>query len=1213
MSDLSTYLDYGSTEISDDLNPERARQPEKQEPSNQRKKMLVDMLGTSLEYGGVTARQDGLYADNYSIPQEDIIPGANLWLQNENTGFTYDVLTELLQAADMQDGIDWAWSLQGAPTVQLDTASNVLAFANPFSAVIDYGHAAWDLASGDVSGARDAWNNVGDRLYGYDPNPYGSQVANVLGVHNWQDAVWAGLDVIDMISLGFGGEIIRPMRMAMANVIRRQGKNPEVAAAIYRSITEEWPERAIVRRAAEGEYILPDEGYLVTRRTNPALGTSFGSSSERPQGLYTSLFEEEGLDSSFAGLSDVAEFAVVKPRNVLDVSDVQADLAEMMGRGLDFIGGGQADTGVTALKHLAEQPEYTGQPLEWITRFTPEEQALREIPAESIPDWLRESGHHASYRTQERQLHARLARTLEYAETRFPDHNWRGMLHIEDAPAGMTGEELGHYIRNRLFRLNEGGASGLGGGDASYGLMQDPLGLLYMGLGASEARQAGYDAMIKRFPRAWGESASRTLGQIDPSTVNELVLLTDEIATPTDMADELLKAYRRGELPLSRQERLLAEWDELGEAEQVQIADEYKSRLFEENYDKTVEDLLEQPEVLMRWHNTEGRGYLDNLESQFTGLSRNDERAIWHGMSTGEREVIEADYRAVHPDKVDPDPAEMVEWYHQQSGRPESWAYYEDRSGRRQYKGADAFEHPERYSDADLQKVKDELFYSDAQWERAQRMWANDPQRIEDQVAREAERLDRDLAALNPDPTVELLEYSDLDDEVRDALFDIADGLKRSLGEHAEGRNLVREVEEYLGVTGTPEISDYNQFLLDNPDYDAGLRDAEARWDDPTLDPSAIWRAADEQGLLGPPNRPEGYNRPDGDPLDRRPGPEQRRPYPDTFTPDEIDQIVRNEGGLTDAEIEREMRRSGGYGGGGLTDSDLDRLARPEPGISADPLDEEIAREIGPGPGPGWKTANDIPASKAGQVWRTPDNVWGTATDEELLVLLHHARMEAKRKIDPSLSMMGENRQKEFLTDQQVDWASRELTNRGYTPTRGIDDPWQELNWGNIGVDRHPSGELFKDFDYEDTLLGIQAKVRSWYDTEYWPQQVANTKTGLQTAPDLDLDIGISGTRMGWTLPREEAPSVWGTRAGREAYSDGTEMRLRFYSEEKLAAYMDDRYFQPGNQPRALEYRKLFEDEYARRRAIEAETGKPYDPGPRPPGHPSTWRLPEGE
>ncbi|SVE07242.1 uncharacterized protein METZ01_LOCUS460096, partial [marine metagenome] len=76
--------------------PPRYRHTSSNRISDQRKKMLVDMLGTSLEYGGVMARRDGLYADNYSIPQEDIIPGANLWLQNENTGFTYDVLTELL-------------------------------------------------------------------------------------------------------------------------------------------------------------------------------------------------------------------------------------------------------------------------------------------------------------------------------------------------------------------------------------------------------------------------------------------------------------------------------------------------------------------------------------------------------------------------------------------------------------------------------------------------------------------------------------------------------------------------------------------------------------------------------------------------------------------------------------------------------------------------------------------------------------------------------------------------------------------------------------------------------------------------------------------------------------------------------------------------------------------------------------------------------------
>jgi hypothetical protein len=37
--------------------------------------------------------------------------------------------------------------------------------------------------------------------------------------------------------------------------------------------------------------------------------------------------------------------------------------------------------------------------------------------------------------------------------------------------------------------------------------------------------------------------------------------------------------------------------------------------------------------------------------------------------------------------------------------------------------------------------------------------------------------------------------------------------------------------------------------------------------------------------------------------LDRNPGAAQREPFPETFTPDEIDQIVRNEGGLTDKEI----------------------------------------------------------------------------------------------------------------------------------------------------------------------------------------------------------------------------------------------------------------------------------------------------------------------
>ena len=53
----------------------------------------------------------------------------------------------------------------------------------------------------------------------------------------------------------------------------------------------------------------------------------------------------------------------------------------------------------------------------------------------------------------------------------------------------------------------------------------------------------------------------------------------------------------------------------------------------------------------------------------------------------------------------------------------------------------------------------------------------------------------------------------------------------------------------------------------------------------------------DEAFGEGPPGTPERH------PLDRDPSAAQREPFPETFTPDEIDQIVRNEGGLTDKEI----------------------------------------------------------------------------------------------------------------------------------------------------------------------------------------------------------------------------------------------------------------------------------------------------------------------
>ena len=96
MSDLATYLDYGSTEISDDLNPEPV---ERAGVSNGRLKMLTDMLATSLEYGRIQAEQaqrvgQEPYADGYSVPQEHIIPGADRWLLNES-GFSYEELNQI--------------------------------------------------------------------------------------------------------------------------------------------------------------------------------------------------------------------------------------------------------------------------------------------------------------------------------------------------------------------------------------------------------------------------------------------------------------------------------------------------------------------------------------------------------------------------------------------------------------------------------------------------------------------------------------------------------------------------------------------------------------------------------------------------------------------------------------------------------------------------------------------------------------------------------------------------------------------------------------------------------------------------------------------------------------------------------------------------------------------------------------------------------------
>ena len=595
--------------------------------ADQRKKMLVDMLGTSLEYGGVVARRDGLYADNYSIPQEDIIPGADRWLQNES-GFTYNELIELLEVADMQDDIDWAWSLQGAPTVQLDTASNVVGFLNLFSAVIDYGHAAWDLTSGDVSGARDAWDNVGDRLYGYDPNPYGSQVANVLGVHNWQDAIWAGFDLIDVISLGFGGEIIQPMRQAMAAIARRQGR-PEAARAIERRLAEEFAERAshMVRGGDEAA----DAAARAVRSLDELDQVAVEAWGGGPPLFHGSSAVFDEFDPSLMNL------------------DLGWGRIGVYTSNMDWAGGVARETGF--VHNVRFRPNRTPRIVE-----------LRG----PIPDDIR----------------AVLRAEVEELRRTFPEVD------------SLTGDESISALLAKIENPDSNLAGVIWGADV-HGTTPTSITTTIGRFGADVPEEA-YRTVLERIQRAIQEKGVDGYREVNPFGKPDPVFIW---LNPSDL--------------------------------------------------EVVET---------------GASNVAGGVARETGEAAADAelRTVWDSISTGEREVIEADYRAVFPD-ADPDPADMMRWYEQQGppGTPEDWMYYTDRSGRKQYKGAGAFENPAGH---DIQKVKDELGWTDDQFDQAKAAWANDPQRIEDQVAREAERLDMDLAGLNPDPTVELLEWSDLDD-----------------------------------------------------------------------------------------------------------------------------------------------------------------------------------------------------------------------------------------------------------------------------------------------------------------------------------------------------------------------------------------------------------------------------------------------------------------
>jgi len=193
-----------------DYNPE-ARSGDTQLLTNHifrgRAEELSELMAEGLRYGRTTAMQSGLYpydedTRQSDIPRDDIIAHANEWLVQESE-FDYQTLESVMNAASLQDAVDWAWEQLDGPSYQFNLAT-FLSGGNAFNPV-------GDIFTGDFE-----WGRTPDRLKEFRPNPYADQsLGERTGIRNWGDAVYAILDVIDMAALGMGGEVVRPIWNAL--------------------------------------------------------------------------------------------------------------------------------------------------------------------------------------------------------------------------------------------------------------------------------------------------------------------------------------------------------------------------------------------------------------------------------------------------------------------------------------------------------------------------------------------------------------------------------------------------------------------------------------------------------------------------------------------------------------------------------------------------------------------------------------------------------------------------------------------------------------------------------------------------------------------------------------------------------------------------------------------------------------------------------------
>ena len=213
------------------------------------------------------AHKIGLSTTGPDAEQDAVVAFADQWL-NANAHIGYEELTQVLQLADAQDAVDWAWTNAyqelgfEEETYKADVRHG-LSYLSPFNAFGDVIMAGWSVIGdpawrtvtgkpqlGPMHHLERGWDILtsGDeRLKGHDPNPYGDPLANITGVHNLTDAAWLAIDIIDAVSLKYGGAIIEPTKQYFRNAAAR-GRAARLAE-----------QRIVQRRPAAPRDVAPED------------------------------------------------------------------------------------------------------------------------------------------------------------------------------------------------------------------------------------------------------------------------------------------------------------------------------------------------------------------------------------------------------------------------------------------------------------------------------------------------------------------------------------------------------------------------------------------------------------------------------------------------------------------------------------------------------------------------------------------------------------------------------------------------------------------------------------------------------------------------------------------------------------------------------------------------------------------------------------------